>query len=111
MAPVDVTEEFFAGIAGREDPALRKATGTVRFELSHDDAIEHWLVVIDKGMVRAFRAPEAIECESVIRADKTLFEEITRGEANTTTAMLRGVVSVEGDLELLLLFQRLIGRP
>ena len=108
---IDVTEEFFAGIAGREDPALRKATGTVRFELSHDDTIEHWLVVVDKGMVRAFRAPEAIECESVIRADKTLFEEIARGEANTTTAMLRGVVSVEGDLELLLLFQRLIGRP
>jgi putative sterol carrier protein len=107
---IDTTEQFFDGIAGVEDPALRKATGTVRFELSRDGEIEHWLVVIDKGMVRAFRAPEAIECDSLLRADKTVFEEITRGNVNTTTALLRGVVSSEGDLELLYLFQRLIGR-
>ena len=105
---IDVTEEFFERIVGAEDPALRKATGTVRFELTRDGDTEHWLVVIDKGMVRAFRAPEAIECDSVLRAQKSLFEEITRGEVNTTTAMLRGVVSAEGDLELLYLFHRLI---
>jgi putative sterol carrier protein len=61
--------------------------------------------------VRAFRAPEAIECESVVRGDKALFEEIARGAANTTTAMLRGALSVEGDLELLWLLQRVMGRP
>jgi putative sterol carrier protein len=108
---IDVTEEFFTGIAGGEDPALRKATGSLRFELSHDGEVDHWMVVIDKGMVRAFRAPEAIETESVVRLDKALFEEIAVGKVNTMTAMLRGVVSIEGDLELLYLFQRLIGRP
>jgi len=108
---IDVTEAFFAGIAGLDDPALRKATGTVCFELSHNGGIEHWLVVIDRGTVRAFRAPEAIESETTVRAGKALFEEITQGEANTTAAMLRGAVSVEGDLELLWLVQRLIGRP
>ena len=71
----DVTEAFFAGIAGIDDPALRQATGTVCFELSHDDGLEHWLLVIDKGTVRAFRAPEFIESESALRGSKVLFEQ------------------------------------
>lgn len=108
---IDATEEFFAGLAGLDETVFRKASGTVLFELADNGATEHWLVVIDKGIVRCFRAPEAIECESIVRGDKVLFEEITRGEANTTTAMLRGALSVEGDLELLWLFQRVIGRP
>ena len=106
---IDVTEEFFAGIAGRDDPALRKATGTLRFELSARRR--------DRALARRHRQghrsahsvlPRPSSARRVIRSDKTLFEEIVRGDANTTTAMLRGEVSVEGDLELLLLFQRLI---
>jgi putative sterol carrier protein len=108
---IDATEEFFAGLADVDRTVFRNATGTVRFELVDNDTIEYWLVVLDKGTVRAFRAPEAIESETVVRANKALLDEIMRGVANTTTAMLRGALSVEGDLELLWLLQRVIGRP
>ncbi len=103
----DATTELFDRL-GRtaEDPALRKASGTVRFELEHDKHVERWLVRIDKGDIKVSRKNAAADC--VVRADRALFMRIATGEANAFTAMLRGELAVEGDYHLLLLAQRLL---
>ena len=51
------------------------------------------------------------EADAVIRCDKALFDEMATGRANATTAMLRGVLQSEGDLGLLMSFQRLFPAP
>ena len=54
-------------------------------------------------------ARERADC--VIRAEKTLFDGITRGETSAVAAVLRGDIVIEGDRELLVLFQRLFPGP
>ena len=51
------------------------------------------------------------EADGVIRCDKALFDEMATGRANATTAILRGVLDAEGDLGLMMSFQRLFPSP
>jgi predicted lipid carrier protein YhbT len=109
----DATAKFFGDLGQRgDDPRLRKATGTLRFDIVHNDEIEHWMVAADHGDVKVSHPDGPEDSDCVVRTDKALFEGITRGEENATAAMLRGALWVEGDLELLWLFQRLLtGAP
>ncbi len=45
-----------------------------------------------------------------MRVDKTVFDGIASGEVNPVAAVLRGSMGMEGDRELLVLFQRLFPR-
>jgi predicted lipid carrier protein YhbT len=116
----DATAKFFADLAERgDDTRLRKVTGVLRFDIVHDDQIDYWVVAADNdGLVVSHRdTPQDSDC--VLRTDTALFERMARGEENATAAMLRGAMTVEGQLELvLLLFQRMLpdaprsdGRP
>ena len=67
------------------------------------------LVAIKKGDVTVSRAKGKADC--TITADKALIEGMISGEVNAMAALLRGEVSVEGDLELLVLSQRLFPGP
>jgi putative sterol carrier protein len=70
---------------------------------------ERWLLTIDKGEVAVSRKNAA--ADSVVRADKALFERAVAGERNFFAAVLRGEVAIEGDAKLLVLLQRLFPRP
>src|SRR4029450_7463157 len=43
-----------------------------------------------------------------LRVDADLFNKMAAGEANALAALLRGALAVDGDLELMMLFQRLL---
>jgi predicted lipid carrier protein YhbT len=106
----DVTREFFDQLGGRaHQPLLENARGSLRFDLSNGRQTDHWLVTVTKGKVATSR--ERGEADCVIRADRALFDRIAGGEQNAMAALLRGAVTVEGDLELLRLFQRLVPGP
>jgi putative sterol carrier protein len=106
----DAGPEFFEQLARRgHEPLLKKATGTVRFDVLDGRRTHRWLVTVDKGDLAVSRKNASADC--IIRADRALFEGIARGEVNAMAAVLRGAVSVEGDPELLVLFQRLLPGP
>jgi putative sterol carrier protein len=106
----DTTAEFFDELAGRgHEPLLAKATGTLRFDLVHGKRIERWRVAIEKGDVTVTRKNAAADC--VVRADKSVFDSLARGELQTLSAFLRGLMAFEGDSELLVLFQRVFPGP
>jgi putative sterol carrier protein len=108
----DATAEFFNELGARgHDPALTKARGTLRFDITdRGKRASHWLVTIEKGDVAVSRRNADAEC--VVRADKALFDGMARGEAHPVAAVLRGSVGAEGDLGLFVLFQRLFpGAP
>ena len=106
----DPTSDFFDALKGRgQEPLLRKASGTLRFDVADGKRTERWLVVLQKGDIDVSRRNARADC--VVSADRALFERIASGEANALTAMLREEVNVEGDINLLVLFQRLLPGP
>jgi putative sterol carrier protein len=106
----DPTAEFFERLAARgHEPLLRRANGTLRFELKDRARSQRWLVSVKKGDVAVSRTGG--DADMVVRADKALFDRFASGAANPVAAALRGEFGAEGDWKLLVLFQRLFPGP
>ena len=106
----DATAEFFDALVERgHEPLLEKAKGTLRFDLKDGKKTDRWLVTIDKGDLAVSRQNLRADC--VVTADKSLFDGIASGKTNVMAALLRGAMGVEGDVQLLVLFQRLFPGP
>jgi len=106
----DATAEFFGSLTQRGHvPLLEKARGTVRFELAEGKRTDRWLLVVDRGDLSVSRRNVRGDC--TIRMDKALFNRIVEGEVNATAAVLRGAVTIDGDMELLVQLQKLFPGP
>lgn len=104
------TEELFAQLGRRgHEPLLAKASGTVRFEIAQGMCTEHWYVRVDRGDVTVSR--ENLEADAVVRASRELFDRVADGEEYILAALLRGEMSAEGRIPLLVLFERLLPGP
>jgi putative sterol carrier protein len=107
---MDATTQFFEGLGARgHEPALETLTGTLRFDLTNGKRRARWLVAVDKGDIEV--SHKNIKADCVVRVDKKLFDGIAAGEVNAFAAALRGTVDIEGNPELLVLFQRLFPSP
>jgi len=101
----DPTVEFFDELARRgHEPLFEKATGTVRFDLK-DGKTDHWLVTVAKGDLAVSRRNTRADC--VVTTDRALFDGVASGKTNGMAAVLRGAMTVEGDVQLLVLSLRL----
>ncbi len=110
MTKGNATEAFFDALASRgHEPLLQNASGTLRFDLVDGKAVEHWSVAIKKGNVSV--SHKEAKADAVVRLDRDLFDRIVSGRENATAAALRGVLVPEGDLGLVLSFQRLFPGP
>jgi putative sterol carrier protein len=106
----DATSNFFAALESSDDePLLAKASGSLRFELSKGHAVERWRVDIRKGDVAVSHKAGAADC--VLRTSKSLFDKLATGRENAMAAVLRGALVVEGNIDLLLAFQRILPSP
>jgi len=103
-------EEFFQRLTqGGPVLLLRRADGTLRIDLTSGTTTERWFITIGKGAVSV--SHRNAKADAVIRTSKDLFEGMVTGSVNAMTAALRGVVSLEGDPSLLVLFQRALPGP
>jgi putative sterol carrier protein len=100
---------FFQGLVGRDEPLLQHLSGTVRFDLRHDDGVDRWFVAVDHGDVEISHRNAKADC--VARMDADLFDALTRGEVNAISAAFRGDIEIEGQPAMLLAFQRLFPGP
>lgn len=106
----DATGEFFDALAARRsEPLLHAVTGTIRFDLTSVDGVEHWLVHVREGEVRVTRRKAKADCS--VLADRGLFDRLVTGEVNAVAAVLRNELRIEGPAALLLAFQRLLPGP
>jgi len=106
----DATRSFFDDLAARgNEPLLQNDSGTLRFDLVEGRRVEHWYVSIDRGTITVSHEKEA--ADSVLRTDRSVFDRIASGRMNAMAAVLRGELVPEGDLSLLVLFQRLFPGP
>jgi len=90
-------------------PMLEKASGTLRFDLLGGPQVEYWYLTIARGNVVVSQRKS--RADVVVTVDGRLLDRIVTGTANATAAFLRGTMRVEGDLALLMAFQRLFGGP
>ena len=111
-ARTGATEAFFTGLAELGDsPHLRKAVGSVRFDVLDGRRTRRWLVTFDHGQVSVGPAPASAEADCVVRAERAVFEGLTAGRLNAVTAVLRGDLVADGDPRLLVSLQRLFPGP
>jgi putative sterol carrier protein len=110
-AKTDDTVTLFDRLdAQGHEPLLSHCAGTLRFDLSDGGGrTEHWLVRIKGGDVSVGHDDAPADC--VVRARRSDFDAIASGRANAMAAVLRGALQVEGDLQLLMLFQRVLPGP
>jgi predicted lipid carrier protein YhbT len=98
------------GLAARgHDPALANATGTLRFEVVDGKRTERWLLTVSKGELAVSR--RNARADVTLRAPRATFEQLFGGTMNPTAAFLRGALELEGDVELIVLVQRLLPGP
>jgi putative sterol carrier protein len=106
----DVTEQFFDELAQRDhEPLLRKARGTIRFEIVDGNKVDRRIVTVDRGDISVSR--RNVSGDGVIRVDKAVFERVASGRSNPIAAVLRNELAVQGDWRLLVLLQRLFPGP
>jgi putative sterol carrier protein len=106
----DATAAFFEELAARgHEPLLQKAKGTVSFELDEGKRTQRWVATVDGGAIGVSRKRAA--ADSIVRTSKELFDGVVRGEVNVMAALMRGAIVVEGDPELVILFQRVFPGP
>jgi len=106
----DRTAAFFDDLSVRGHlPELRKVRGAVRCDVTGDGDTQHWRIEIERGDVNVSHRAGQADC--VLRGERDIFDGITSGHSNAMTEMLRGGLVVRGDLELLVLFQRLLPAP
>jgi putative sterol carrier protein len=106
----DATTGFFDALASRGHEALlAKTKGRLLFELENGKRKDYFLVAIDKGDLSVSRGNG--KADATIRAPRKLFDKVAAGETNAMAATLRGAMTIEGDWELLVVFQRLFPSP
>jgi putative sterol carrier protein len=106
----DSTVEFFDELGQRgHEPLLEKTSGSIRIDLRNGKTTDRWLITISKGDLDVSREGAAADC--VVSTDRAVFDKIASGRTNAVAAMLRGAITVEGDIPLLVSFQRLLPGP
>jgi putative sterol carrier protein len=103
-------EEFFERLsAGGPGTLPPRTSGSLRIDLGSGASTERWFLTIGKDAVSV--SHRNAKADAVIRTSKDLFEGMVTGKVNAMAGALRGVVSLEGDPTLLVLFQRALPGP
>ena len=104
------TDAFFGDLAARgREPLVRSVSGTLRFDLVDGDGVEHWHITMRDGDVEV--SHKNASADAVVRLDRHAFDGMVSGTVNAMAATLRGELTAEGDLGLVMLFQRLFPSP
>ncbi len=72
-------------------------------------AIEHWHVTVHDGDVAVSR--QKLPADAVVRIARPHLEAMVTGRLNAQAALLRGVLTCEGSIAALLMFQRCLPGP
>jgi len=111
-------ERFFAGLAESGHIAtFEREWATIRFDIldpdehahAQSDKSERWYVTIADGSVSVTRQDRP--ADAVARVSRPDFEAITSGRLNAQAAVLRGLLTVEGKMAALVMFQRCLPGP
>jgi putative sterol carrier protein len=106
----DSTADFFDKLGRRgHEPLLNSVSGTLRFDLTDGPRTDQWYVRVTKGDMKV--GQEELAADTIVRVDKDVFIAMTEGRVNAVAAFLRGELALDGDVGLIISFQRLFPGP
>ncbi|OZV72707.1 hypothetical protein CA850_32145 [Micromonospora echinospora] len=106
----DPITSFFKAIGrGGHVDMLEEATGSIRFDLTHEQGVDRWFVAIERGDIRVSRDGGKADC--VFHGSRATFDRILAGQSQMYPAWLRNEITTEGDVRLARLFVRLMPAP
>jgi hypothetical protein len=94
---------------GRWPELPETTTGSLRLDVREDGRTEHWYLDIADQHVRVTRSAD--EADLVVRADRTVFDQLAAGEGHVVQSLLRNELTVQGDIRLLMLLRRIFPGP
>ncbi|WP_051723962.1 SCP2 sterol-binding domain-containing protein [Micromonospora chokoriensis] len=95
--------------AGRRPDLPETTAGTLRLDVRSDGCTEHWYLTIADQHVRVTRSAD--DAELVVRADRAVFDRMARGELHPGAGLLRNELTVQGNMQLLMLLRRIFSGP
>jgi hypothetical protein len=106
----DPISQFFADLAAPGHLATFDGdSATLRFDVHDGGQVQHWYVAVTDGDVAVSRQNKA--ADAVIHVERPTFEAIVTGRMNAQAALLRGVLTCEGSMAALMMFQRCLPGP
>jgi len=106
----DPVGEFFAALADEGHVATCNGdSATVRFDIGDAKDVQNWYLAVSKGDVTVTR--EDGPADAVLRMTRPCAEALTTGRLNGQAALLRGVLTCEGSMAALVMFQRSLPGP
>ena len=106
----DPISQFFADLAAPGHLATFEGhSATLRFDVHDSGQVRHWYVAVSNGDVTVTRQNKG--ADAVIHVGRPPFEAIVTGRMNAMAALLRGVLTCEGSMAALVMFQRCLPGP
>jgi hypothetical protein len=84
-------------------------SATLRFDLLDGQRTDRWYLTVADGEVAVTRRGRP--AAAVVRIERPRFEAMVTGRLNAQAALLRGLLTVEGDIAALMMFQRCLPGP
>lgn len=116
---VNTVESFFANLCEIGHVAtFERESATIRFDIkepaereqAHNaDKVERWYVTVADGRVNMTRQDRP--ADAIVHVSRPDFEAMATGRLNAQAAFLRGLLTVEGKVAALVMFQRCLPGP
>lgn len=110
MKAADPISEFFGILteAGHLE-TFEGQSATLRFDVLDGADIARWHVTVTDGQVAVTH--QAGKADAIVRVDRPHFEAIVTGRLNAQAATFRGLLTCEGDMAAVIMFQRCLPGP
>jgi hypothetical protein len=106
----DPVTQFFAALAEPGHLATFEGqSATIRFDVLDGKDVERWHLTVNDGDVTVTRQNRS--ADAVVRIHRPQFEAIVTGRLNAQAALLRGLLTCEGSVSALMMFQRCLPGP
>jgi putative sterol carrier protein len=111
-APADAgpISQFFDNLAQPGHLAtLESERATLRFDVRDGSSVQRWYVTVHDGDVGVTR--QNAPADALVTIDRPNLEAIVEGRLNATAALLRGLLTCDGSVAVLMMFQRCLPGP
>ncbi|RAO27223.1 hypothetical protein PSN13_06139 [Micromonospora saelicesensis] len=94
---------------GRRPDLPETTAGTLRLDVRDDGSTDHWYLTVADQQVQVTRSAD--DAELVVRADRPVFDRMASGELHPGAGLLRNELTVQGNMQLLMLLRRIFSGP
>jgi SCP-2 sterol transfer family len=108
--PADQIDQFFTTLAAPGHiSTFEGESASLRFDVGDAADNKHWHVQVADGDVTVSHANSP--ADAVVHVDRPHLEAMVTGRLNAQAALLRGLLTCEGSIAALLMFQRCLPGP